>query len=188
MKTAKEMQKLVVDLCRRMKVNLDEKEAYLKLKLDEKHIPLVIQRLTDTTVRVAHEFVSDGGMIMADPEVVFYTLYDEWIPIESTQPISNNTTLGQFDGNRRYAELSSTGKYIKYVDFDYQKNLAVFVKNWFKCLKADGWGEYAANANFKQDTLDDAVKAAELDESHMVEGELVYAALPAGRVIELGEQ
>jgi hypothetical protein len=90
-------------------------------------------------VRVAHEFVSDSGLIMGDPEVVFYTLYDEWIPIESTQPISNNTTLGQFDGNRAYAELSATGKYIKSVDFDNQKNLAVFVKNWFKCLKADGW-------------------------------------------------
>jgi hypothetical protein len=184
LKTSKEMQKLVIELCRKMKCNLNSKGAYLKLNLDEGHIPLIIERLTEWTVSVRHEVVSDTGLIMPDPEVIFYTQYDEWVAIESTNPISNAITPGQYGGNRKHAELSSTGKYIKTYDVQEQKNLATYVKSWFNRLKADGWVEFAQDTAYQQGKLDDAVRgeagANVEDESHMVEGELVYAQLPAG--------
>jgi hypothetical protein len=185
LKTSKEMQKLVIELCRKMKCNLNSKGAYLKLNLDEGHIPLIIERLTEWTVSVRHEVVSDTGLIMPDPEVIFYTQYDEWVAIESTNPISNAITPGQYGGNRKHAELSSTGKYIKTYDVQEQKNLATYVKSWFNRLKADGWVEFAQDTAYQQGKLDDAVIRGEAgdgteDESHMVEGELVYAQLPAG--------
>jgi hypothetical protein len=189
LKTSKEMQRLVIELCRKMKCNLNSKGAYLKLNLDEGHIPLIIERLTEWTVSVRHEVVSDTGLIMPDPEVIFYTQYDEWVAIESTNPISNAITPGQYGGNRKHAELSSTGKYIKTYDVQEQKNLGTYVKSWFNRLKADGWVEFAQDTAYQQGKLDDAVRDeggdGTEDESHMVEGELVYAQLPAGNVIEL---
>jgi hypothetical protein len=190
LKTSKEMQKLVIELCRKMKCNLSSKGAYLKLNLDEAHIPLIIERLSEWTVSVRHEVVSDTGLIMPDPEVIFYTLFDEWVAIESTNPISNVITPGQYGGNRRHAELSSTGKYIRTYDVAEQKNLATYVKSWFNRLKADGWVEFAQDTGYSQTKLDDAVKAqADEDESHMLEGELVIAVLPAAPTISdlLGE-
>jgi hypothetical protein len=157
LKTSKEMQKLVTELCDRMKCNLNTVGAHLKVKLDEEHLELDIRRIDPYLVSVSHPFIDESGEIKPDPEVIFYTLYSQWVPIEIFQPTTTATSLGQTGGHRKYAELSSTGKYIKAYEFERQKDLATFVKSWFNSLKADGWVNLACDTAYAQMSLDRAL-------------------------------
>lgn len=161
MKTSKEMQGLVEALCYRMKVNLDNKDAHLRVRLDENHLELDIKRLTPYLVTVGHPYTDeDSGEMKVDPEVTFYTLYSQWVPIEITQANTVVTSLGQIGDHRSYAELSSTGKYIKAYQFERQKDLGTFVKSWFNSLKADGWEKFALDTSFEQLTIDKHIRRA----------------------------
>jgi hypothetical protein len=81
LKTSKEMQKLVTELCEKMKCNLNSENAHLKVQLDENHLELDIRRITPYLVTVSHPFTTSDGEIKVDPEVTFYTLYSQWVPI-----------------------------------------------------------------------------------------------------------
>lgn len=190
MKTSKEFQKLIVELCREKKCNLASDGAYLKLVLDPSHLPLIVKRLTEWTVSVRHEVVNEVGEILPNPEVVFYTGFLEWVPIEIYGPNCIAIRPGFIGSKIEVCELNSAGKYIKAVnDYTEQKNLATFVKSWFNTLKADGWDDFASDAAHKQATLDDAVgqQAETEDDSHWLEGELIGAKqLPAGSAILVG--
>jgi hypothetical protein len=190
LKTSKEMQKLIVELCREKKCNLSSDGAYLKLVLDPYHLPLIVKRLTEWTVSVRHEFIADTGEVAPNPEVVFYTGFLEWVPIEINGPNCTAIRPGYIGSTIEVCELNSSGKYIKAVnDYAEQKNLATFVKSWFNCLKADGWGDFASDAAYKQGKLDDVAveETRSEDESHMVEGQVInYNQLPAGSAILVG--
>jgi hypothetical protein len=157
MKTSKEMQKLVTNLCEKMKCNLNSDNAHLKVQLDQNHLELDIRRVSPFLVTVSHPFTTSDGEIKVDPEVTFYTLYSQWIPIEITQINSTATSLGQVGEHRSYAVLSTTGKYIKHVEFERQKDLATFVKSWFNALKADGWVNFAQDTAYAQISMDRAL-------------------------------
>lgn len=158
MKTSKEMQKLIEDICLKLKCNLHADNAHLKVSLDEDHLELDIRRVNPYLVSVSHPYTDEtSGEIRVDPEVIFYTLYSQWVPIEITQPNTTVTSLGQTGGHRKYAEFSTTGKYIKAYQFERQKDLATFVKSWFNSLKADGWVAYAQDTAYSQMTLDKAL-------------------------------
>jgi hypothetical protein len=189
LKTSKEFQKLIVELCRSKKCNLGADGAYIKLTLDPAHYPLIIKRLTEWTVSVRHEFIADSGEVTPNPEVVFFTGLTEWVAIEINGPESNAVWPGQIKSSVKVAELNSSGKYIKSVEFDDQKKLATYVKAWHDVLKADGWDDFASDAAFKQARLDDAVgqQEPEQDDSHWLEGEIIGARqLPAGSAILVG--
>lgn len=161
MKTSKEMQGLVEALCYKMKINLDVEGAHLRVSLDENHLELDIKRLTPYLVSVAHPYAEEeSGEVKVDPEVIFYTLYSQWVPIEITQANTVVTSLGQVGDHRSYAELSTTGKYIKSYQFERQKDLGTFVKSWFNSLKADGWEKFAQDTSYEQMTIDKHIKRA----------------------------
>lgn len=162
MKTSKDMQKLVEEICYKHNFHLDEVGEVLKLKLaggdkdgSDAYIPLEIERLTETTVRVAHMREDEAtGEVIADPEVIFYTSFEEWVPMEIHQPVTNITSIGRMGGNRQYVFLTDNGKYIKRYLVAGQADLAVVVKSWFNFLKHADWLTFASNARMKQTSFD----------------------------------
>ena len=71
------------------------------------------------------------GDAIADPDVVFFTGYGEWIPIEITQPPPF--------GFHRYAQLSDEGDKITHLNAVAQADLASFTRTWARNLKAQGF-------------------------------------------------
>lgn len=192
MKTSKEMQALVYLIAGKHKFDLEAPNAYLKVNLDEElavtegsHIPLIIQRLNPTILSLSHEFVTGNGEIVADPEVLFYTGFTEWVAIQLTQPASNITTQGRFGGHRKYVDLEMSGKYIKNFDPAGQKALANYVKSWYKNLKDDGWDKYSKNAVFVQTRfpVDPQPRQSGPVEAHpLLTGPQIYI-LPGGQTL-----
>lgn len=157
MQPSKEMQSLVGQLALKHDFELSA-PGTLKLELDElEDLPLVIERLTETTVRIAHEYTGETGEIECDPEVIFFTGYTHWIAMELRQPHTCATSIGQFGSERKYVELTATGNAVKKYQVGRQKDLATFVKGWVKMLRARGWVDNASNAAFKQSRFDRSV-------------------------------
>jgi hypothetical protein len=116
------------------------------------YYPLVIEQLTGTTLRVAHEITNETGEIICDPEVIFFTGYPEWIAMELRQPSSLITSIGLPDKKQLAVTLSDGGRYVKSYDPVSQKNIAIFVKAWAKQLKAANWAKLSTDADDYQQT------------------------------------
>ena len=59
--------------------------SMIEVELGETMMPLVIEKIDDRRVSVAH-YHTQRGDLMADPDIVFHvTQSGEWIPIEYTQ-------------------------------------------------------------------------------------------------------
>jgi hypothetical protein len=128
-----------------LKVNLDLGDVL--------YYPLVIEKLTETTVRIAHEVTDDAsGVITVDPEVKFFVGYREWIAMELSQPTSLITSIGLPETNQRSVWLMPDGRTIKSYDPTGQKNIASFVKVWAKQLKDAAWPELSTDADDYQQT------------------------------------
>lgn len=150
MQPSKEMQSFV-NACELLhKTYLDNPGDRLKMRLGKNDLPLVIDRLTETTIRVAHEKVGEYGLIQFDPAVVFFTGYEKWIAMEISQPSSLATEIGRIGTEAKYLKLNSSGRFVDSYVVSKQKSLANFVKEWARVLRARGWHENSTNAKAYQ--------------------------------------
>lgn len=128
LKSAPLMQSIVAQIAAKHDLDLSADEAHLRLE-QEPYMPLVIEKVGLHLVSVAHYFYQNGDAV-ADPDVVFFTGLDSWVPIEITQ---------SFGGYQRYVQLSSDGKSIERFSPRGQADLARFCHMWARNVKAQCW-------------------------------------------------
>ena len=146
MKTCKRLQLVVETLCAKYAIDLKPVGAHLRLENDPFE-PLVIERIAEHQVSVAHYF-TQGGDAIADPDVVLFTGYAEWVPISIQQPTV--CLMGcALDGYRVVAEVSDDGARIARVYPDGQSEIASFCNTWARNLKAQGWLDHAVRAELQ---------------------------------------
>jgi hypothetical protein len=88
---------------------------------------------------------AQGGDAIADPDIVLFTGYTEWVPISIQQPTV--CLMGRASGGYRVvAELSEDGASIARFYPRPLANIANFCKTWAGNLKAQGWLEHAVRA------------------------------------------
>lgn len=133
MKTTKPMQRLITQIAAKHGLDLSAEEAHLRLEQNG-YMPLVIEKIGQYRVSVAHYFRQNGDSI-ADPDVVFFTGYSEWVPIE----------IQQVMGFHRYAELAVDEGSIERFAPRGQADLALFTNQWARNLKQQGWLEHGVN-------------------------------------------
>jgi len=97
--TSKAMQEIVGKIAEQHGLALDKAGARLRLEM-EGFDRLVVERIADNQVYVAHHFDQNGDVV-PDPAIVFFTGAGDWAPIEVVQ------VLG---GRRVYARLTEDGK------------------------------------------------------------------------------
>ena len=100
-------------------------------------MPLVIENIGPNHVSVAHYFVTEGDMI-TDREVVFFTGYEEWVPISIQH---------SFGGVQTVAEVDEEAQAIIRLAPKAQADVAAFCRMWARNIKAQGWLDYANKAN-----------------------------------------
>jgi hypothetical protein len=133
MNTAPAMQRTITELARRFGVDVSQPGAYLRLELGG-YMPLSIECTGPHQVAVAHSFVQEGDL-MVDPEIVFFTGYKAWVPVEITQ-----APLGLY---RRYATLNLEASAIAAFIPEGVAEVARFANHWAKKLQAQGWLDQA---------------------------------------------
>jgi len=106
--------------------------------------PLVIERIAEHQVSVAHYYSLNGDLI-CDPDIVLFTGYAEWVPISIQQP-SVYLAGHELGGYRVVAELSDDGTSIARFYPRALADLASFCETWAGNLKAQGWLEHAVRA------------------------------------------
>lgn len=131
MKTSKRMQQVIETLAAKHGLNLEAESAHLRLELSS-YMPLVIEKIGRYLVSVAHYYEQNYDLI-ADPDVVFFTGYGDWVPIEITHPPPF--------GYHRYAKLSDEGDAITHWNEKGQTGLAAFAGVWARNLEQQGWLE-----------------------------------------------
>ncbi len=143
MKTCKQLQRVIEELCACHQVDLGEASAHLRLE-NGPYEPLVIERIGHQQVSIAHYFFQNGDAI-ADPDVVVFTGYAEWVPLSIQQPVVclAGRELG---GYRTVAELADDGSGIARFYPRAQADVAGFCAMWARNLRAQGWLERAVKA------------------------------------------
>jgi hypothetical protein len=134
MKTSKTMQAIITAIAAKHRLDLTASEAHLRLT-NEPYMPLVIEKVGRHLVSVTHYRIENSDAI-ADPDCVFFTGYEDWVPIE----------IQQVFGYRRVAELNDTGTAIKSINLRAQADLASFTNLWARNIKAQDWLERGINA------------------------------------------
>lgn len=132
MRTSPKMQKMIEQLAKRYRLDLTKVEAHLRLTMPGYH-RLVIENIGLNCISVACYFEQNGDLV-ADPDVVFFTGYGAWVPIEITQVM---------DVYRRYAELDAAGQSIVRINVRGQAALAAFSEQWAQNISAQGWLRHA---------------------------------------------
>ena len=128
MKTSPKMQSVIEQLAKQHGLYLSQAEAYLRLEMPG-FDRLVIENIGCQRISVAHYYEQNGDLV-ADPDVVFFTGYGAWAPIEITQVMAVY---------RRYAELDDAGQTIVRFDVRGQADLAAFTEEWAQNLLDQGW-------------------------------------------------
>ncbi len=143
MRTCKQLRAVIEALCAKHATDLQPVGAHLRLENDPFE-PLVIERIAQHQVSVAHYF-TQGGDAIADPDVVLFTGYTEWVPISIQQPTVclMGCALG---GYRVVAELSDDGARVARFYPDGQSEIASFCNTWARNLKSQGWLDHAVRA------------------------------------------
>ena len=143
MKTCKQLQAVVETLCARHEIDLKQVGAHLRLE-NNSYEPLVIECIAAHQVSIAHYYVENGDAV-ADPDIVVFTGYTEWVPISIQQPTV--CLMGRaLGGYRMVAELSDDGASIVRFYPRAQSEIAIFCATWAHNLKAQGWLEHATRA------------------------------------------
>lgn len=131
MKTASGLQKVITALAQKHGFDLNQSDYSLALQL-QGFMPLVIERIALNEVSVCH-YYKQSGDIMRDPEVVFFTGYEQWVPI----------TFEQSPGIYQVvATTNDDNKTIEKVAPRQQADLARFCRMWALNLKHQGWLEH----------------------------------------------
>jgi hypothetical protein len=159
LKTSPEMQKLIEELFTEHAVDLYSMGAYLKLNIgkENKYIPLVVERVAPMVVSVAHRYENSDGEIVNNPQVSFFTGFEEWVAIDILQPTTTTLTMDRFGNYHQYVFLTNDGLAVYQYKVQEQANLAVFVKNWSKVLKETNWLGRASNTAYVQTSFADGV-------------------------------
>lgn len=124
------MQQVITRLAEKHSLDLRKVGSHLRLTMPG-FDRLVIECIGRNQVSVAHYYELNGDLI-AEPDVVFFTGYLSWVPIEITQSMI---------GTRRYAQLDDQECDITHIDRRAQKDLAEFTEDWAANLKVQGWLE-----------------------------------------------
>ncbi len=140
MKTCKQLQAVVEALCAKHAMDLKLVGAHLRLE-NAPFEPLVIERIAEHRVSVAHYF-TQGGDAVADPDVVLFTGYAEWVPISIQQP-TICLAGREIGGYRVVAELSEDGASIARFYPKALADLSSFCAVWARNIRAQGWLEHA---------------------------------------------
>jgi len=88
MKTTPRIQKIVTELAEKHGLDLTASDAHLHLE-NKPYEPLVIEKTGLHLVSLAHYYTQNGDLI-PDPDIVFFTGYAEWVPVEITQMVFGN--------------------------------------------------------------------------------------------------
>jgi hypothetical protein len=124
------MQQLVQLLAERHGVDLCPVGAYLRLDLPEQD-SLVIDHLATAQMAVAQCF-EECGAWKIDREVIFFTGYGDWLPLEITQLAT---------GWMAFARLDTAGQRIVRINHCGQEKLAEFSERWVRKLLRQNWLE-----------------------------------------------
>jgi hypothetical protein len=131
MKASPTMQQLVQRLVEQHGVDLTPVGAFLRLDQPE-HDSLVIDHLARAQIAVTGCF-EECGVGKIDREVLFFTGYTDWIPLEITQLATGWTA---------YARLDADGAQIVRLNPCGQEKLAEFTERWaHKLLRLTEEGE-----------------------------------------------
>lgn len=122
------MQRVIARLAKQHGLALTQTDAHLRLALPG-FDRLVIETIGFRRISVAHYFELNGDLI-ADPDVVFFTGYGVWVPMEITQVLI---------GYRRYAVLDEAGQTIGRIHARGQADLAAFSEQWAQTIHDQGW-------------------------------------------------
>lgn len=131
MKTCKAMQEIVIKISEKYGLDLTADEVSLRLDMvgfDR----LIIKKTDQDLVSVGH-YLEQGANLIGDPEIIFYTGYGDWIPVEISQVQG---------GYRIYAVLSADRQSVVLADPFSQAQLAVFAEGWAQNIKAQDWLEH----------------------------------------------
>lgn len=131
MKTSPKMQRIITQCANKHGVDLARLVAHLHLELSC-YEPLVIERIGQYQISVAHYFEQNGDLV-SDPDVVFFTGYGAWVPIEITY---------NFGRTFRYAMLNADDTQIYKINVAQQASLAAFTEQWAQNLRDQGWLEH----------------------------------------------
>jgi len=135
-KSTTQIQRLIQGIAKRAGVDLHQPGAYVKVER-KPYMPLVIEGLGNSEVAVGHFYVQNGDVIY-DPEVVFFTGYEDtpaklgggWIPLTIQHPPPcGRHVYGKHDG-QELTHLNGRG----------QRDLATFVNQWTRNLKMQKFG------------------------------------------------
>ena len=130
MKVSPTMQQLVQQLVERHGVDLCPRGAYLRLDLPEQD-SLVIDHQGTAQMAVTQCF-EECGAWRIDREVIFFTGYGEWIPLEITQLAT---------GWMAFAKLDAAGQRLVRINHCGQEKLAEFAERWAHKLLRQNWVE-----------------------------------------------
>ena len=128
MKTAAAMQRIITAIANKYSLDLKSPDFYLNLE-QPNLMPLVIERIGTHLLSVAHYYKLEGDLL-ADPDVVFFTGYEQWVPVQIKQAL-----FGTMDT----AQLSEDGTSIQSFDPKAQADLAAFCRDWAANIKAQDW-------------------------------------------------
>jgi len=143
MRTCKQLQAVVEALCAKHAIDLTPVGAHLRLE-NAPFEPLVIERIAEYQVSISHYFCQNGDAI-ADPDVVIFSGYPEWVPISIQQP-SVYLAGHELGGYRVVAELSEDGASIAHFYPKALADLSSFCTMWARNIRAQGWLEHAVQA------------------------------------------
>ena len=136
MKTAAQMQQIITRIASQHGVNLNETGAHIRLE-QECFMPLVIENIGPNHVSVAHYFVSEGDMI-TDPEVVFFTGYERWVPVSIQH---------SFGGVQIVAEADEEARAITQMAPKAQADVAAFCRMWARNIQTQSWLDHGNRAD-----------------------------------------
>jgi len=133
MKSSPEMRQIITEICHKFNFNLDKVGAYLKLEM-ESYMPLVIEKIGRNSVAVAHYYYQNGDAI-ADPEIIFFTVGEDWIAAEISQPNYYSAPV-TMDGRKECVWLCPDLKSQRE-----QAGIAELAQLWAENLRGQGWLE-----------------------------------------------
>jgi len=134
MKSSPEMRQIITELCQKYSFSLDKVGTYLKLEM-ESYMPLVIEKIGPNSVAIAHYYYQNGDAI-ADPEIVFLVVGEDWIAAEISQPNYYSAPV-IMDGSKECVWLCPDQKSQRE-----QAGIADLAQLWAENLRNQGWLEF----------------------------------------------
>ena len=132
---SRSLQDAITKLAAKHGLDLAAREAHLRLE-QPSFMPLVIEKIGLHQVSVAHYYYQNGDAI-PDPDIVLFTRYAIWVPIEISIPY----------GYSRYGYLNERGDEIERITSLYwQRDLASFCDTWAQSIEIQGWLESGVRA------------------------------------------